>query len=105
MPNEESNDTTPPETKERHPEEISLDQCRTTNEIEDYRVDKLKKLQQERMRRNIIKQEKLIAQKEKIRLQEKIKDFEIAEDKANNNISHLTTEIELAKTKYWRVKE
>ena len=85
-------------------EELTLDQCKTTTEIENYRVVKIKELKTMRHQRNIIKQEKLIAQRDKIRLQEKIKDLEIAEDKANNNISDLTTEIELAKIRFWSVR-
>jgi len=84
---------------------MELDTLQTTTEIENYRVEKLKELKTARHHRNIIKQEKLIAQRDKIKIQEKIKDLEIAEDKANNNIADLNTEIELAKTKYWQIKE
>jgi len=83
---------------------MTLDECKDTTAVENYRVEKLKELQTTRDNRNIVKQDKLQTQKEIITLQLKKKDLEIAEDKANNSISALTIDIELAKTKYWSLK-
>jgi hypothetical protein len=84
---------------------MTLEDCKTLEEVENYRVGKIKELQEQRKFRNIVKQEKLIAQRDKIRLQEKIKDLEINEDKANNIISELNTEIDLATNLFWRMKQ
>jgi len=82
-----------------------LDNLHTTTEIENYRVEQLKLLQEARKNRNAIRQEKLQVQREIISLQAKKKDLEIAEDKANNIISGYLVNVELARTKYWQVKE
>lgn len=82
-----------------------LDNLHTTTEIENYRVTKIKELQEARKTRNLIRQNKLQVQREIITKQAEKKDLEIAEDKANNIIAELHTEIELAKIRYWSVKE
>ena len=84
---------------------MTLDDCKTLEEIENYRVAKLKERQATRTQRNVVRQEKLLTQREIITLNAKKKDLEIAEDKANNIIADLHTEIELAKTRYWQIKE
>ena len=82
----------------------NLEDCNTTEDIENYRVEKIKELTRARNDRNTTRQEKLLKQKEIIILQGEKKDLEISEDKANHNISTLNADIELAKIKFWRVK-
>ncbi len=82
-----------------------LEDCNTTEDIENYRVKKIKELIQIRNHRNTTKQEKLLKQKEIIVLQGEKKDLEIAETKSNHIISTLNADIELAKIKFWRLKD
>ena len=85
-------------------ENEELKDCNTIEEVENYRVRKIKELTQARNNRNTTKQAKLLIQKKIIILQGEKKDLEISEDKANHIISTINADMELAKIKFWRIK-
>jgi hypothetical protein len=83
----------------------SLDSCNTPEAVENYRVSKIKELRAARQNRNLVRGEKLLTQREIINLNAKKKDLEIQEDKANNIIGDLVIEIELAKSKFFSLRD
>ena len=83
----------------------TLEDCKTPEAAENYRVSKIKELRIARRNRNVVRGEKLNTQREIIGLNAKKKDLEIAEDKANNIIGELLIEIELAKSKFYSLRD
>jgi len=83
----------------------TLEDCKTPEAAENYRVSKIKELRIARRNRNVVRGEKLNTQREIIGLNAKKKDLEIAEDKANNIIGDLLIEIELAKSKFYSLRD
>jgi len=83
----------------------TLEDCKTPEAAENYRVSKIKELRIARRNRNVVRGEKLNTQREIIGLNAKKKDLEIAEDKANNIIGELLIDIELAKSKFYSLRD
>jgi len=83
----------------------TLEDCQTPVEAENYRVAKIKELRIARRNRNVVRGEKLNTQREIINLNAKKKDLEISEDKANNIIGDLLIDIELAKSKFYSLRD
>lgn len=75
-----------------------------SHEIENIIAEKEKELQQLIANRSIVEQEKLLLQRQKLELSVKIKDMEIALDKAKHLVKQQEIELSLLTKQFWAAR-